>query len=223
MEVRLRGITREWQPEPLHHRLQRRSLEADPGRSFPGASDHPARFFENPRDVCPLDAVVNSAVDASGRAFCPELSCPSTHAARADGLRSGSAASSSRRMIEDIVALNRNARCPPRATSTFLTDIIRNRPKSTDVARSGGAREASSGGGLARIACIGPLASCPTWWSGISAPARYVGLVTSGPSRTEAAGARHRGPWPFRRVRRREDPQTGYAPRSRSYQPAGLP
>ena len=120
MEVRLRGITREWQPEPLHHRLQRRSLEADPGRSFPGASDHPARFFENPRDVCPLDAVVNSAVDASGRAFCPELSRPSTHAARADGVRSGSAASSSRRMIEDIVALNRNARCPPRATSTFL-------------------------------------------------------------------------------------------------------
>ena len=85
-----------------------------------GPSDHPARFFENPRDVCPLDAVVNSAVDASGRAFCPELSCPSTHAARADGVRSGSAASSSRRMIEDIVALKRNARCPPRATSTFL-------------------------------------------------------------------------------------------------------
>ena len=85
-----------------------------------GASDHPARFFENPRDVCPLDAVVNSAVDAYGRAFCPELSCPSTHAARADGVRSGSAASSSRRMIEDIVALKRNARCPPRATSTFL-------------------------------------------------------------------------------------------------------
>jgi len=105
---------------PNRFTIERRSIEADPGRSFPGASDHPARFFENPRDVCPLDAVVNSAVDASGRALCPELSRPSTHAARADGVRSGSAASSSRRMIEGIVALNRNARCPPRATSTFL-------------------------------------------------------------------------------------------------------
>ena len=74
----------------------------------------------------PLAGAVETSSKMTGggedarRTFCPELSRPSAHAARADGVRSGSAASSSRRMIEDIVALNRNARCPPRATSTFL-------------------------------------------------------------------------------------------------------
>src|SRR5262249_52163252 len=56
MECGLRGIARQRQPEPFQHRLQRRSLEAEPGRGSPGASDHPARFFENPRDVRALDA-----------------------------------------------------------------------------------------------------------------------------------------------------------------------
>src|SRR5262245_4110368 len=56
MECGLRGIARQWQPEPLQHRLQRRSLEAEPGSGTPWASDHPARLFENPRDVRPLDA-----------------------------------------------------------------------------------------------------------------------------------------------------------------------
>ena len=55
MESGLRGITRQWQPEPLQHRLQRRSLEAQPNRGSPRASDHPARLFQNPRDVRPLD------------------------------------------------------------------------------------------------------------------------------------------------------------------------
>src|SRR5437870_4264951 len=52
--------------------------------------------------------------------------------------------------------------------------------------------------------------------AGVIAPARYLGLVTSGPSRTEAADA-VRGALTARRARRQEeDPQTGHAPRSRS-------
>src|SRR5947209_2349424 len=47
VECGLRGITRQWKPEPLHHRLQRRSLEAQPNRGSPGASDHPPRLCEN--------------------------------------------------------------------------------------------------------------------------------------------------------------------------------
>src|SRR5262245_30306385 len=56
MERGLRGFAWQWQPEPLQHRLQRRSLEAEPDGGPPGASDHPARLFENPRDVRALDA-----------------------------------------------------------------------------------------------------------------------------------------------------------------------
>src|SRR5215470_4605349 len=38
-ECEFRGFTGKRQPEPLHHRLQRSSLEAEPGRRSPGPSD----------------------------------------------------------------------------------------------------------------------------------------------------------------------------------------
>src|SRR5436190_20829061 len=66
MECGLRGIARQWQPEPLQHRLQCRSLEAEPDRGSPGASDHPVRLFENPRDVRPLDAFERLAFVVGG-------------------------------------------------------------------------------------------------------------------------------------------------------------
>src|SRR5437870_2643428 len=66
MEGGLRGIARQWQPEPLHHRLQCRSLEAEPDRGSPGSSDHPVRLFENPRDVRPLDAFERLALVVGG-------------------------------------------------------------------------------------------------------------------------------------------------------------
>src|SRR2546430_11456982 len=66
LEGGLRGIARQWQPEPLQHRVQRRSLEAEPGRGSPGASDHSVRRFENPRDVRPLDAFERLAFVVGG-------------------------------------------------------------------------------------------------------------------------------------------------------------
>src|SRR5262249_4909520 len=74
MKCGLRGIARQWQPETLQHRLQRRSLEAEPGRGSPGASDHPARLFENPRHVRPLDALerLSSVVGGSRRGLNPK-------------------------------------------------------------------------------------------------------------------------------------------------------
>src|ERR1700741_954041 len=63
-----RGITRKRQSEPLQHRLQGGSLHAEAGGRSSRASDHPARLFENPRDVCTLDAFerLGSIVDGSG-------------------------------------------------------------------------------------------------------------------------------------------------------------
>src|SRR5689334_3343715 len=74
MESRLRGITRNWQPEALHHRLQRRSLEAEPDCGSPGTSDYPVRLFENPRDVRALDSFqgVDCVVRGSRRGLDPK-------------------------------------------------------------------------------------------------------------------------------------------------------
>ncbi len=52
--------------------------------------------------------------------------------------------------------------------------------------------------------------------AGMIEPARYVGLVTSAPFPDRGGGRRERGFGRYGWAHRREDPQTGHAPRSRS-------